>query len=67
MDHLKFHTISLKKRRNEARFVLNEKCTDKHYYIPGTVRTHSMTGLVQHFITRLLGTKAIFSRPFLKV
>ncbi|KXT49262.1 hypothetical protein HMPREF2531_02646 [Bacteroides intestinalis] len=28
---------------------------------------HAMTGLIRHFITYLLGTKAIFNRPFLKV
>gem|GEM_PF-2074233 len=33
MNHLKFHTISLKKRRNEARFVLNKKWSSKCYYM----------------------------------
>jgi hypothetical protein len=33
MNHLKFHTISLKKRRNEARFVLNKKWSSKRYYM----------------------------------
>lgn len=60
MNHLKFHTISLKKRRNEARFCTQQEMVQQ-------VLLHAMTGLIRHFITYLLGTKAIFNRPFLKV